>query len=467
MKSYQKKKSYQQNNIVQGKSEPQKLFSSSSIPETINHQATSSAKVQLKTKSQWKNFGDIPLHPSSLRYPTIQKTGNTRETKQNTSVQRQSNINPLGYRIPREKHQRTNILTKPNSLLQRRRVDRSSDLKSTVPSNYIQRLSYNEQLDGCYSDVLLGQKVTKENAVVTASSNRGIGGGHSVVYIEKLHSDNTPTNYAIDLTYGGYSHGGSSSNTTGTTDSSSGTTDSNKSSSTKKEKGVDIRIQEGETFKKPRPSEKKRSWVIKSKNAEKILEKAKKIRSRQSTIGYTLFGTSLWSWFKRKLGFGKPQKKEMMNCAKFAETILNAGGIQVSAGDTFKLPNKLTSEKNLGHKMDPEYQKLIDQKVKDKQIFEHYRTSVLPGKHSVTFKPGKKLERLDFQGNSMGEYTVVDKTEDQISWMFNELPTQFDVRVEDYSYDNGMIETNRTGHMGNFYLKIQEVFDLNGKVLTE
>lgn len=193
-------------------------------------------------------------------------------------------------------------------------VKPSADIsrQANAPTQAVQRTQVNPRNKMYYSSVLEGQRITEDNAVFTATANNLFGGGHAAIYIETLsEGDNPqPKDYKVHLTYDD------------------------------KAKHTHILIKEGRL---PRDEEtKRRSWVKSKHNAEAALDKAEEIQKQpQKKKKYRYLGGSL--------------TKGGMNCAKFAERILKAGGIKASAGLVFKTPAELASGKNKG------YQNTLDQ----------------------------------------------------------------------------------------------------------
>ncbi len=225
-------------------------------------------------------------------------------------------------------HELTHVMQQNTNTVRKKNISGISAERS------IQRVSKNQEANQYYSDVLEGQKITRDNAVFTATSNIAPGGGHTSIYIESLDKVGKPKNLKIHLTYGGGGGSGSDSGqqSSSVADSSSGSSSSSGGKSATDEQGVNIEIINGYTA---RESVKK-SWVVNSSQVEPAVNKAIELQSNQAKYSYTLFGVS-------------PFKKKVMNCAKFGEIVLKAAGIKASSGSIFKIPSSLTKGKNKGY----------------------------------------------------------------------------------------------------------------------
>lgn len=258
---------------------------------------------------------------------------------------------------------------------------RKKDISSISSDHHIQRVSKNKDANQYYSDVLAGQKITRDNAVFTATSNIAPGGGHTSIYIERLDELGNPRNLKIHLTYGGGGSGSDSGQqSSSVADSSSGSSSSSGGKSATDEKGVNIEIIDGYTA---RESVKK-SWVVNSSQVEPAVNKAKELQAEQEKYSYTLFGVS-------------PFKKKVMNCAKFGEIILKAAGIKASSGSVFKIPSSLTKGKNKGYENTLE--KDIEEYQKKKEVLKQEKFELEKQKYAKPINQ-KNLPQLDDESAS-------------------------------------------------------------------
>jgi hypothetical protein len=92
--------------------------------------------------------------------------------------------------------------------------------------------------------------------------------------------------------------------------------------------------------------------VVKPSAVDAVQQKALEIQGDQKKYSYTLLGVSLL-------------KKKVLNCARFGEVILQAGGISASAGDVFKLPSTLASGDDVGHTQDQDFLNEEQRKIEE------------------------------------------------------------------------------------------------------
>lgn len=225
----------------------------------------------------------------------------------------------------------------------------------------VRRLTYNSHLDKYYSDALKGQKVDDSNGVASVvGSASSWHGGHAFIYLEYLDKDKTsgaltPRTRKLELTAGGgttsgtRSGSGSKSGSGNTTAELSGYSAGYSSGPSGSDSGSTERlvISIGEANKddigKLSTAGRKKSWVVQRSQMDGILAKAHDIKANVKDYTYKLVGRSLFA------------TKKTINCVRFAEKILKAGGIKASAGKAFKLASTLTSGGDVGHEVDQDW----------------------------------------------------------------------------------------------------------------
>ena len=301
-------------------------------------------------------------------------------------------------------HELTHVMQQNGSAVRRKGINNShSDL-------HIQRVSKNTNANQYYSDVLEGQKITRDNAVFTATSNIAPGGGHTSIYIESLDSRGKPKNQKIHLTYGGGDGSGSDAGqqSSSVADSSSGSSSSSGGKSATDEKGVNIEIINGYTAREAV----KKSWVVSSASVEPAVEKARELQSQQRKYSYTLFGVS-------------PFRKKVMNCAKFGEIVLKAAGINASSGSIFKIPSTLTKGKNKG------YQNTLEQDIEENQkrrrILQQERLELEKQKYA---KPGKQEDLGQQNNRNSGDVGNLVNNSEAMDWLSGAYKKAFDLASE-------------------------------------
>ncbi len=271
------------------------------------------AKLQLgpagdKYEQEADRVADQVVRASRLSTPPVQRESATEE-----ELQMKPLAAPQVTPLQRKTFQKRTVQPKETYAPESGAVETSLSAGSmtsqpkvgSLSKHTLQRTAFNNQANAYYSQVLAGQKITENNSVFTATAFDTRGGGHSSVYIESLSSEGErqPQDMKIHLTY----------------DKTSETTH--------------INLQPGFT---PRKEPKRRSWVKSSADAERAIARAEEIASEpQKKKKYRFLGGSL--------------TKGGMNCAKFAERILKAGGIKASSGLIFKTPSQLATGKNEGH----------------------------------------------------------------------------------------------------------------------
>ena len=323
---------------------------------------------------------------------------------------------------------------------------RKKDISSVSSELRIQRVSKNNDSNQYYSDVLEGQKITRDNAVFTATSNITLGGGHTSIYIESIDKFGNPKNLKIHLTYGGGDGSGSDSGqqSSSVADSSSGSSSSSGGKSATDEKGVNIEIIDGYIA---RESVKK-SWVVSSSKVVPAVDKARELQSEQAKYSYTLFGVS-------------PFKKKVTNCAKFGEIVLKAAGIKASSGSVFKIPSSLTKGKNKGY--ENTLDKDIEENQKKKEVLKQEKFELEKQKYAKPINQNN-LRQLDDESAS----DEFDNSEAQ-DWLVNANRKAFDL-----ANDLPARKCNRDGGRANQLItldkgrKIMICEDLgNGEVLID
>ena len=180
------------------------------------------------------------------------------------------------------------------------------------PSRLVRPLRINPKDKKYYSDVAPGLHSeycadTAEDSFLTATSNAGLGGGHTAIYIEYFKKENgtdVPRNLRVELFLG---QGGS---------------------------GIDISIRDyssqdmqAKLFELGSPH--KKTWKKKRSDAESALKKAEDIQKGQAD--YTYY----------RLGRGPTLKNPVLNCARFGQRVLQAAGIDLHIGSA-KLPSRIT-----------------------------------------------------------------------------------------------------------------------------
>ncbi len=209
-------------------------------------------------------------------------------------------------------HELTHVVQQSGAAVQRSSQPQEQLQQNAAASSVVQRDDReNQDLDTSY-------------AVVTATSNESLGGGHTAIYLDICRGGRHQYQ-KIHLTYGNDDATGRPNTQDASTisDSSSGSSSLN---SSQPGKGVTITIEDD---RQPREKDNQKNWYISVEKAEALLAKAREIQGNQDMYSYTLLGVS-------------PFKRKVLNCAKFGEIILGAAGIKVSAGRVFKLPSNLT-----------------------------------------------------------------------------------------------------------------------------
>ena len=354
-------------------------------------------------------------------------------------------------------HELTHVVQQSGGANQKKSVEKSDASKDAV-----QRVKYNHELQKFYSEVLSGQQIDETNAVVTATSNMALGGGHTAIYIERLTGDKPtlrPDNKKIDLVY--YSGGSGSApegsqesmaSSSSASDSSSGSSSSSGGSSATDEKGVVIRIEDGMTARESN----KRSWVIAASQVETLITKAREVQSNQEKYSYTLLGVS-------------PFKKKVMNCARFGEVILKAAGISASAGSVFKIPSTLTKGDDIGYQKDQDFadaeqseQQEGGQREQQEQQATPYG-QLQPGKKIATFEEGKEV-----QGSRDETGALTTKFTFRATPLYEtDITAQpFGIFVLPNLIETGRVKIVDRNPRGDYYVRIQDVFDTSGNIIT-
>lgn len=206
-----------------------------------------------------------------------------------------------------------------------------------------------------YSHALAGQEVDASNAVVTVvGQSSATMKGHAWVYLEYLGTDSkdVPCTDKVELTAGGGTLSGSGgSGPSKASVASSGESQQMSSGWSGSGSGSRSRIhitQAKATSKEENllsTKSAKRSWVVGRDAIDKIKAKAKKIADSTADYTYKLFGRSMFAL------------KKTINCARFAEKILKAGGIGVSAGWMMKTTSGLLDGRDVGHTVDADWER--------------------------------------------------------------------------------------------------------------
>lgn len=370
--------------------------------------------------------------------------------------------NPSGQELIA--HELTHVVQQNGGAVQKKSVHQTG-----ASQDSIQRVKFDSTLNKFYSETLEGQKIDATNAVVTATSNMGPGGGHTAIYIERLKDGTTPENKKIDLVYGSGTSSGSDkgASTSSVSDSSSGSSSSSGGTSATDEEGVTIRIKDGLTAQESST----KSWVVKSTQVDTLIDKAKEIQSNQSKYDYTLLGISLL-------------RKKVMNCAKFGEIILKAAGIKASAGKVFKLPSTLTKGDDVGHEVDQDYADAADQRRQQAeqqrqqreqqrqqeeqqrqqaQLVAQQYANVPKGKKKATFTDGKTVSGSRDQGGAL-----------TTQFTFRDVPqaptditsTPFAIYILPHLISLGRVQIEDQSPRGSYYVRIQDVLATNGNFVT-
>lgn len=225
----------------------------------------------------------------------------------------------------------------------------------------VRRLTYEATPDKYYSDALLGQAVDAASGVATVTGSSSVfHGGHAFIYLEYLDRDAnsgalTPRTRKLELTAGGAQFSGtrsgsgsgsksghaSAGSSAHTQDHSSGSSGSGSGST----ETLHIAIGEAESsdLKYLRRAGRRKSWVTTRDAMDRILAKARDVRTNIDKYTYKLTGRSLFA------------RKKTVNCARFAEKILKAGGIAASAGTLLKTTATLTSGRDVGFTKDTDW----------------------------------------------------------------------------------------------------------------
>lgn len=228
----------------------------------------------------------------------------------------------------------------------------------------VRRTYLDAELGKYYSHALAGQVVGKDNGVATVIGSRGAWhGGHAFVYLEYVDEDpkskaEVPTTLKVELRAGGgtLSGSGGSGSSKGAVQ---GSADSQGRSSGWSGSGSDsakaLRIEMGgasDSDKKALSKDgRKRSFVVTRSAMEKIVAKAKDVAANIDQYTYKLVGRSMFAL------------KKTVNCARFAEKILKAGGISASAGWMLKTTSGLTDGADVGYTKDKDYADVEQQRA--------------------------------------------------------------------------------------------------------
>lgn len=147
---------------------------------------------------------------------------------------------------------------------------------------------------------------TPDDSFLTATSNDGRGGGHTTIFLEYFdQTNNTPVNKRVEL-FLGQSWGSISISIRDYTPGQM------------QEKLAGL----GSGYKK--------TWKKTRANAMAALQAAQQIQTDQANYSY---------W---KLGKGLPFTNNNMNCARFGQRVLQAGGVDLHI-NTLKLPKRITN----------------------------------------------------------------------------------------------------------------------------
>lgn len=228
----------------------------------------------------------------------------------------------------------------------------------------VRRLTYDSTLNKYYSDALKGQAVDATHGVATVTGSASVWhGGHAFIYLEYLDRDPTsggavPRTRKLELTAGGGTTSGTRSGSGsgwksghkmahgsgGSQGKSSGSSGSDSGSAT----GLAIHIGDAEAgdISALRRARRRKSWVVGRTAMDGILAKAEDIKTNIKSYTYKLTGRSLFA------------TKKTINCVRFAEKILKAGGIAASAGKAMKLASTLTSGDDVGYEQDQDWVQL-------------------------------------------------------------------------------------------------------------
>lgn len=306
----------------------------------------------------------------------------------------------------------------------------------------VRRLHHDATLNAYYSDPLSGQKVDATNGVATVTgSSSSWFGGHAFLYLEYLDRDtttnvDTPHTRRVELTAGGVttsgtrSGSGSGSESGHSTAELSGVSTGYSTGSSGSDSGsaerLHIKIDEASSddishLKKARL---RKSWVVGRTAIDGMLNKATDIKNNVAQYTYKLLGRSLFA------------RKKTINCVRFVEKILKAGGVAASAGKVFKLASTLASGPDVDYVKDTAWEALELQRAQQRQLQEQQAALALQQrlqqaalvqqandqrlsqlgitedrKHTITWDPAVATLQATSDNNTdspLAQYTLVD-----------------------------------------------------------
>lgn len=220
----------------------------------------------------------------------------------------------------------------------------------------VRRTYLDAPLGKYYSHALAGQVVDKDTAVATVTGSQStFHGGHAFVYLEYLDEDESthakaPYTLKVELRAGGgtLSGSGGSGSSKGTVHGSAASQGHSSGwSGSGSDSAKGLRIEMGDASDKDKgyleTAGRKRSWVVSHAAMDKIVAKAKDVAANIDDYTYKLVGRSMFAL------------KKTVNCARFAEKILKAGGIAASAGWMLKTTSGLTDGADVGYTKDADF----------------------------------------------------------------------------------------------------------------
>ena len=167
-----------------------------------------------------------------------------------------------------------------------------------------------------YSHVDPTKEITPDKGVVSPISVGKEGISHAFVYIEYLENGVTPTSICTDLTYNS------------------------------KKKIITINIdnmQNNQIMNQLKDKPFKRSWTVKMTQVKAALKKAKTTQSNTSEYTYVTTGSRPLGYMRRRF----IDEKKSINCARYANKILKAAGIDSGLGVGYvKTPYKVATGNN-------------------------------------------------------------------------------------------------------------------------